>query len=267
MNEKKSGMVLDADMARRLRAALTATGSELYSLLQDPSGEVLRVALKNPRLSEEHLLALLKRRDLAEDLLKAISQLKLGEGSHRIKVALAKNPGTPGTVLQTLLPQLYLFELLELCYLPGVTPDQKVAAERVILQRLPTTALGNKMTMARRGTAVLVDALLKEGDSRLMEACLQNPRLREVSILQFLNGPHATAETISSIARHPRWKQRPNLKMTLLKNRKTPAVWFTVFLPALKTQDLNALIASRKLAPNQRSLVDDELKKRGLSYR
>jgi len=265
MNENNSALVLDADLVRRLRSALTASGAELFPLLQESAREVLRALLKNPRLSEEHLLVLLKRRDLTEDLIKAISQLKLGEGSHRIKVALARNPGTPGTVLQSLLPQLYLFELLEICYLPGVTPDQKVAAERVILQRLPTTALGNKMTMARRGTAALVDALLKEGDVRLMEPCLQNPRLREVSILQFLNGPHATAETISAIARHPRWKQRPNIKMTILKNRKTPAVWFTVYLPSLKTQDLHALVASRKLALGQKQLVAEELKKRGLS--
>ncbi len=265
MNEQKSGLELDADMVRRLRAALMASGAELFPLLQDPSAEVLRALLKNSRLSEDHLLVLLKRRDLTEDLLKAVAQLKLGEGSHRVKVALAKNPGTPGTVLQSLLPQLYLFELLQLCYLPGVTPDQKVAAERVILQRLPTTALGNKITMARRGTATLVDALLKEGDQRLMEPCLQNPRLREVSILQFLSGPHATRETISIIARHPRWKQRPNLKMAILKNRKTPAVWFTAWLPSLKTQDLNALVASRKLGPGQKHLVDEEFKKRGLS--
>jgi hypothetical protein len=250
-------------MVQRLRSALTASASELFSLLQDPAAEVLRALLKNPRLSEEHLLVLLKRRGLSEDLLKAISQLKLGVGSHRIKVALAWNPGTPGTVLLSLLPQLYLFELLELCYLPGVTPDQKVAAERGILQRLPTTALGNKMTMARRGTAVLVDALLKEGDSRLMDPCLQNPRLREISILQFLNGPHATAETISAIARHPRWKQRPNLKMAILKNRKTPNIWFTVCLPTLKNQDLHVLAASRKLSPAQKQLLNDELKKRG----
>lgn len=256
---------LDVDLTSRLRSALTATSSELFSLLHDSAGDVLRALLKNPCLSEDHLLALLKRRDLTEDLLKSISRLKLGEGSHRIKVALARNPGTPGTVLQSLLPQLYLFELLELCYLPGVTPDQKVAAERVILQRLPSVAMGNKMTMARRGTATLVDALLKEGDLRLMAPCLQNPRLREVSLLQFLQGPHASAETISAIARHPRWNQRPNLRLVILKNRKTPAIWFTLYLPKLRTQDLHALIASRQLSPLQKHLVVEDLRRRGVS--
>ncbi|MEJ2202100.1 MAG: hypothetical protein P8X63_13955 [Desulfuromonadaceae bacterium] len=264
MTDKTAELVLDADLVRRLRAALTASATELFQLVQDPAPEVLRSLLKNPQLYDDHLLALLKRRDLSEDLLKAISQLHRAQAGHRIKVALAKNPNTPGPLLQSLLPQLYLFELLEVCFLPGVTPDQKVAAERVMLQRLPTTPLGNKMTLARRGTPTLVDALLKEGDIRLMEPCLQNPRLRELSIQQFLNGPTASADTISAIARHGRWNQRPNIKLAILKNRKTPAIWFTLYLPQLRTDQLQELLASRRLSPQQKQLVKNDLKRRGL---
>jgi len=255
------------DLARRLHRALTADGTELFALLQDPSAEVLRTLLKSPRLSEEHLLALLKRRDLSEDLLKEISRLAAVASSHRLKVALSRNPGTPGAVLQGLLDQLYLFELLEICYLPGVTPDQKVAAERIILQRLPTVPLGNKLTLARRGTATLVDALLKEGDLRLMESCLQNHRLREVSILQFLSGPAAGPDTISCIARHPRWQQRPNVRLALLKNPRTPAVWFTLLLPRLTGGDLRGLLASKRLSPSQKRLVEEEFGRRGQGRR
>lgn len=255
------------DLARRLYRALTAEATELFSLLQDPTDEVLRTLLKNPRLSEGHLLALLKRRNLSEDLLKEISRLDAVASSHRLKVGLSRNPGTPGMVLQGLLNQLYLFELLEICYLPGVTPDQKVAAERVILQRLPTVPLGNKLTLARRGTATLVDALLKEGDLRLMDACLQNQRLREVSLLQFLNGPAAAPETISCIAGHPRWQQRPNVRLALLKNPRTPAVWFTVHLPRLTSADLRGLLAAKRLLPSQKRLVEEEFGRRSQGKR
>jgi hypothetical protein len=262
MCEVKSSERLDPGLARRLHGALTAGPEELFQLVQDPSPEVLRALLKNPRLGEDHLQALLKRRDLSEDLLKAVFRLDKVEAGHRLKVALVYNPGTPGAVVQTLLPQLYLFELANLCHLPGVTPDQKVAAERVIIQRLPTTPLGNKLTLARRGTGAVVAELFKEGDARLIEACLLNSRLKEAAILQFLGSSRATAETISAVARHPRWKSRPNIRLAILKNPHTPAVWFTLFLPALRIPELNNLLTSRRLTPRQKMLVEEELGKR-----
>lgn len=254
---------IDAELGRRLYRALTAAGEELFQVLLDPDMQVVRSVLKNQHLNEDHLLALLKRRDLTEDLLKAIYQMELARKSHRLQLALVKNPVTPGQVALALLPLLHLFELVDLCLLPGVTPDQKFAAERAILQRLPTTELGNKMTLARRATTTVVGEILKEGEPRLVEICLNSPRLREVSILQFINSAGASAETISMIARHPKWKLRPNLRLAILKNRRTPAVWFLLFLPQLRTPDVRNLLLSRRLKPEQKKLVQDELKKRG----
>jgi hypothetical protein len=131
------------------------------------------------------------------------------------------------------------------------------------MQRLPTTELGNKMTLARRATTTVVGGILKGGEPGLVEICLGSPRLREVAILQFINGATSTAETISIIARHPKWKSRPNLRLAILKNRRTPAIWFTLFLPQLRTPEVQNLLASRRLSPSQKKLVKDELKKRG----
>lgn len=252
----------DPELARRLHRALTAGGEELHQVLLDPSREVVRSALKNRHLGEEHLLALLKRRDLGEELLRSIYQLDITADSHRLRVALVQNPDTPGSMVLALLPRLHLFELVDLCYLPGVTPDQKFAAERAILQRLPTTELGNRMTVARRATAAVVGAILKEGDARLMEICLASPRLREVDILQFLNGPAATAETISLIARHPRWQLRPNLRLAILKHQRTPDVWYVQFLPGMRAPDVRNLLASKRLGARQKKLVEEELRRR-----
>lgn len=253
----------DPALAPRLHRALTAGGDELHGILQDPSPEVLCSALKNRHLGEEHLLALLKRRDLGEDLLKSIWQLTITADSHRLQLALVRNPGTPGPVVLSLLPRLHLFELVDLCYLAGVTPDQKFAAERAILQRLPTTELGNQMTVARRATASVVGEILKGGDPPLVEICLASPHLREVAILQFLNGPTATAETISMVGRHPRWQMRPNLRLAILKNRRTPGIWFSQFLPGMRLPDVRNLLASKRLNPSQKKLVEEELQRRG----
>lgn len=255
--------IIDPGLLKRLHRALTAGSEELYLVLQDSADEVLRNALKNRNLGEEHLLALLKRRDLGEDLLKAIYQLEAAKESHRLQLALVRNPGTPGPAVLALLPHLHLFELVDLCYLAGITPDQKFAAERAILQRLPTTELGNKMTVARRATAAVVGEILREGDPPLVEICLGSPHLREVAILQFLNGPTSTAETITMIARHPKWQLRPNLRLAILKNRRTPDHWFHQFLPALRTPDVRNLLVSKRLNPRQKMLVEEELKRRG----
>ncbi len=262
MDDRSRNRQLPADLARRLHKALTATAEQLYGCLQDPAAEVLRAVLKNPALHEDHLQIMLKRRDLPEDLLKSIYQLQQSGTSHRLQLLLAKNPATPAPIVQTLLPHLHLFELVDLCQLPGVTPDQRLAAERNILLRLEGEPLGNRIALARRGTATIVGELLKTGEPRLMTACLDSPRLKEAAIVQFLRGPKATAETISLIARHPRWHSRPHLRHALLRNRHTPGVWFTLWLPKLPTRDLRTLLLSRQLNVAQQNLVSAELQSR-----
>ena len=253
---------LDEKLTGRLQQALSASAEELFQLILDPHPDVLQAVLKNRQLNEDHLLALLKRRDLSEDLLKKIYQRRAETVSHKLILALVKNPHTPGSISRNLLPRLQLFELLDLCILSGVTPDQRLAAERVIQQRLPTTPLGNKITLARRATSAIVAELLKEGDPQLVSVCLNSPRLQEAAVYQFLHGPKANAETISLIARHSRWQQRPNLRMAILKNRQTPNIWYTLWLPNLHIPLLKQLMAGQRLNPAQKALVQAELKKR-----
>jgi hypothetical protein len=254
---------LDPLLSRRLHRVLTAGKDDIFQAITDPSMEVLQAVLKNPLFDDNHLLALLKRRDLSGDLLDTICKLPMVGENHELKVAVAHNPATPDHLLLALLPHLHLFELVDICYLAGVTPDQKVTAERAIIQRLPATPLGYKITLARRGSSAVVEALLKEGDSRFIDACLANPHLKETAIFQFLNGPNATSNGISAVARHPRWKGRITLQLAILKNPKTPAIWFTLFLPHLGLSDLKGVLATRRTTLAQKKLVRDELNRRG----
>lgn len=264
MDETTKSDRIDRELSQRLYRALTSGGDELFQVLQDPSQDVLQAALKNPALGEGHLLALLKRRDLNEELLKLVSKAPISGESHAVKVALVHHPNTPGSQLLALLPQLYLFELVTICSLPGTTPDQRLAAERAIIQRLPTTPLGNRLTLARRATATVMQALLKEGDPRIFEACLGNPHLKEGAIFQFLNCAAATADTISMVARHPRWQTRPNLKLAILKNPRTPLIWYNLWLPNLPAGEVKNLLSSQRLSGPQKKAVKEELNRRGL---
>ncbi|HEU0264255.1 MAG TPA: hypothetical protein VFR01_00855 [Geobacterales bacterium] len=254
---------IDTEIARRLHRALTGDKEDIHTLVNDPSPEVLVNLLRNEALDENHLLALLKRRDLSEELLKALYRHPLVEGSHRLKVSLVQNPATPGGVILALLSHLHLFELVTVCHLPGVTPDQRYAAERAILQRLPLTPLGNKITLARRGTATVVAELLKAGEPPVVEVCLDNPHLKEGALFQFVSSGRATAETISMVARHSRWSGRPNLQLAILRNVNTPPIWYTLFLPRHSLAELRSLLHGRHLPTLQRQAVEEEITKRG----
>ena len=255
-------MAIDYATATLLHTALTGTGDALLALLQNSAPEVVQTALKNPALGESHLLALLQRRDLSEEIIKSICRAALTESSHRIKVAVAGHPATPAHQLAVLLPQLYLFELLQICYLPQVSPDQKLAAERTIIQRLPVTPLGNRLTLARRATPGILEALLKDGDAHLLEICLANPQLKEGAVFQLLRSGKTSAETISLVARQPRWQSRPNIREAILTNPKTPLVWFHLWLPAMKTPEIKRLISSNRLSGVQKKAVEERLKSR-----
>jgi len=248
----------------KFRLTISASSEELFQFVLDPDLDFITLLLQHPHLDESHLLSLLKRRDLNEELVTQIYQSRKKKLSHRLILALVRNSSISGTLIRNLLPHLRLFELADLCKIPGVSPDQKLAAERTIIQRLQTTPLGNKITLARRGTTAVVSALLKEGQTQIFEACLNNPHLNEAAIFTFLRGASASAETISQVARHQRWKGRPNLKLAILKNLKTPDIWFTLWLPTLNLQTIKQLQMAHRSHPVKKNLITIELQKRGI---
>ncbi|PLX96488.1 MAG: hypothetical protein C0622_14945 [Desulfuromonas sp.] len=255
---------IDAQAIKKYQAGLSADADKLYQLILDPDQQFIEVLLKNAALSDDHLVILLKRRDLTTELIDKIHQNRKQTLSHRLRLALTRNPATSGNLIRSILPYLRLFELVDLCQLPGASPDQKLAAERTIIQRLPTTPLGNKITLARRGSAGVVAELLKEGEPQLFNACLGNPRLHEGAVYRFLRSSAATAETISQVARHERWKMRPNLRQAILKHPRTPDIWYLLWLPQLQLHLLKQLRAASKAQPRKLSLIDNELEKRGM---
>jgi hypothetical protein len=233
----------------------------LSDLLRDAAPDLLRNALKNPHLGEAHLLALLKRPNLPEATIRAINRTPQASGSRRTKIALAGHPATPAPLLTELLQQLRLLELAEVLRLPGASQEHKAAAQQAIIKRLPETELGVKIALARRSPPTVLEALLREGEPRLVAAVLANSALREANLLAFLRSTAATAESISAVARHPHWGTRPKLRLTALENRQTPPIWFTLFLPSLGTREVEALL-SKGLGTRQLEAVQQELGKR-----
>lgn len=252
---------LDTDLVKRLKRALTAQSDDLEEILNDPSAEVLHAVLKNVFLNEDNLIQLLQRGDITSSLLKSIAKHKLSH-SHRVTVAIIRNPVISPSLVKQLMGKLRLFELLNLCTLPGQSTDIRIAAEHTITQRIQQEPLGNKISLARRATKTLLLPLLKEGHPQIVEAILENPRLQESAIFQFLSSASTSAQTISIIASHPRWSTRKNLQRAILKNRHTQQVWYINFLPKLPVVEARNLLYSSSLHPRQKVWIQDFLNQR-----
>lgn len=237
-----------------LLEALTAGKDRLFFIIQSSNEEVLHAALRNPELDHQHLLTLLKRRQPGT-VIAAIYACKRLIETYSVKYALVAHRDTPPHIALTLLPFLYIFDLLKLCLIPGISTDMRLAAERKIIQQIKTQPLGNKLTLARRGTAAILEPLLREGTQNVVEICLDNPHLKEGSLYQLLTSSVATAETISMVARNIRWKSRPNIRLAILKNPRTPLTCFTTLLPGLPGATLRDLLASPRLTFAQKELV------------
>lgn len=263
MNQPAKIAEIDQKMSHDLQRVLVADKDELFQVMRESGGEVLLAALRNRSLDENHLLALLKRRGLPEEIFTTLHGGRRFSESNPLKFALASHPETPSHIASSLLPQLNIFDLIKLCSLPGITPDQRMCAERIIIQRLPTQPLGNKLTMARRGSAAIAETLLREGLPPVVDACLDNPHLKEGAVHQFIVSAASNAETISMVARSGRWKGKPNIRLAILKSPRTPAIWFTLFLPGLPAGTLRELLLVPRLTGAQKELVRQALRSRG----
>lgn len=239
--------------ATALSAALSADREQLCELLLQPSADLLCAALRNPNLEEEHLLALLKQPSLDQDIFAVIHQNKHPAAkSYQVILAIVRHHAAPPHIVSALIPALYLFDLLKFCQLPGIMQDQKLMAERCIIQRIPTQPLGNKLTLARRGTAAVVEALFKDGDPKVLACCLDNPHTKEGMIHQFVSSAAASSESLTMVARHSRWQNRPNLLLALLKNPHTPDTCFMQLAPRLSRSAIKELIKSSRMTQLRR---------------
>ncbi len=254
---------MDQELIEKLKLALSASNERLFALVREPDGEILRATLRNPALAEAHLLVLLQRRDLSEALVSKISKLEIVTSSYRLQRALGQNSAASAAILSATLPRLHLFDLLNLSRLATSGPDQRAAAQQQLIRRLPASALGQRISLARQGSGALLAELLKEPHPALTEACLGNPRLQEMALVQFLRTPRAGESCLAQVVAHPRWNCRPAVIRALLHNRKTPVHFFVRQLTRLSNSVLGTLARhhSHTLILN---LIGTEKRNRGL---
>lgn len=213
-------------------------------------------------LTEDATLSLLRRADLAPDVLEQLSKIGDLLKYRKVRLALVEHPKTPRHVSLPLIRQLYTFDLMQVALTPVVPADVKHAADETLCNRLDTIGSGERLSLAHRGSGRIAEALLSDGELRVMQAALHNGRLTESSIVRALTRADATAAFVDAVAHHPSWSLRREVRVALLRNEKTPMARAVEFARSLPPGILREILQMSRLPGNVKEYLLTDLAKR-----
>jgi hypothetical protein len=194
-----------------------------------------------PATSEDSALAQLKNRDLAAEQIEEFSKNRNLLKSRKVRFALAAHPHAPRHLALRLVRELYTFDLMQLSLMPAVAADLKRLADELLVSRLPSITLGERLSLARRSSSLVAAALLLDKESRVWQAALQNPRLTEAAIVKALQARGPSPAFVDAICHDEKWSVRHEIQGALLRNPHTPlarAIEFARRMPAPLLRDV-----------------------------
>jgi hypothetical protein len=190
-----------------------ALESSIHNLTPE---ELLRLAA-NTALTEDLALSVLKRGDLPAEVLEQFAKNATFLKLRKAKLALVGHPHTPRHVSVPLIRQFYTFDLMKVALTPSVPSDVKVAADDVLVSRLKSVTLGERLALARRGSGRVAGALLLDSEAPVMRMALENGRLTEAFLIQAVLRPAASVVLIQAVAQHQKWSYRREIRVALLR--------------------------------------------------
>jgi hypothetical protein len=250
------------ESSERTERAKSAPAGELNALIHETDEQTLLALLENPAVEEPHVIQMLERLDLSANVLTAIAEKAKWTASEGVRLRLTRHPRTPRRFALALLRQLYLFDLVRLSLLPSTPAEIKRVAEELIVTRVPHLPVGQKLTLARRGTSRVAGALLAEGHPQAIKLALANAFLTESQILKVLAKPGVPERVVAAIAQHPKWSVQYNVRVALIRNAHTPVPVVLAFLPNLAVRDLKDLATLDGITPHVRKYIQRELSRR-----
>ncbi len=214
-------------------------------------------------LTEDLALALLKRGDLPSDDIEQITKTAAVMQSRKVRLAVAAHPRVPRRIALRLIRELYTFDLMKFAQLPAVAADLKRTADELLIARAASITLGERISLARRGSALVVAALLLDKEKTVWQTALENRRLTETAIVKALQHSQASAWFVESISRHAKWSVRPEIRMALLRNQHTPLARALEFARRLPPAQLRDILHASRLPEKIKAYLKKELQSKG----
>lgn len=243
-----------------VRAKLLASEcNDVTPFLRATHPDVLKAAVGNPGFGEREALCLLTRKDLLSTVVEELLNHRAVTSSYAVKLALTKHPKTPLRAALKQLKFLYLFDLVSVCLQTGVRAEVKRASEELILAQVSKLAVGQRITLAKRGQARLAASLLKGENLQIIQAVLDNPYLTEAVLLPVLNRPDCSPRIVELIASHPKWGLRYDIRLAFLRHSSLSVARALAILPGPKPEDAKAISQDPAVIPEIRNYLSNRL--------
>jgi hypothetical protein len=208
-------------------------------------------------------LSALKNRALTSDSIEQITKNTAVMKSRKVRLALVAHPRAPRRIVLRLIRELYTFDLMQFSLLPTVAADLKRVAEELMVGRLASISLGERISLARRSSGRVAAALLLDRESRVWQTALENPRLVESAIVTALLRPGASAAFVKAVCHHSKWSVRPEIRMALLRNEYTPMARALEFARRLPPTQLRDVLHSSRLPESIKTYLRKDLQNKG----
>jgi hypothetical protein len=214
----------------------------------------------DPTLTADLALAIVKNRDLSSEVIEQISRNAAVMKSRKVRIALGAHPRTPRRIALRLIRELYTFDLMQFSLIPAVAADLKRVADELLVARLASITLGERLALARRSSAMVAAALLLDKEARVWQTALGNPRVTEAAIVKALLRPGATPAFVTALCHHTKWSVRPEVRHALLRNEYTPLARAVEFARRLSPAQLRDVLHTSRLPEKIKSYLKEELK-------
>jgi hypothetical protein len=209
-------------------------------------------------LTADLALSVLKDRNVAGEVIEQISRNAGVMKSRKLRLAVAGHPRTPRRIALRLIRELYTFDLLQFSLLPAFASDLKRIVDELLVARLASVSLGERISLARRSSARLFD-----GEPRVWRTALGNPRLAEAAIVKALLRATSGAPFVGAVSRHAKWSLRPEIRMALLRNAHTPLARALEFARGVPSAQLRDVLHTSRLPEKIKAYLGKEMKSSG----
>ena len=198
-------------------------------------------------LTEDLALAQLKNRDLSQQDVEEISRNVGGMKSRKVRLALAAHPHTPRRIALRVIRELYTFELMQFALNPLAAADLRRVGDELLLSRIASITLGERISLARRSSELVAGALLLDKETPVWKAALENPRLTETAVVKALQRSSAVPAFVEALSHQAKWSVRPEIRIALLRNAHTPLARALEFARGLPPSQLRDILHTSRL--------------------